>query len=74
MTILPGDLVMGREVFQDEIKWTPNGLGLVVDRYYRVSIPYLKVLVGGIVIEYPECRMRRVDEEDREYQGSVLQG
>ena len=65
--IRPGDLVKGVEHEIGGFSMKPNRIGLAVSRHYRVSLPYIVVMFGSELCEYPEDRLRRVsDEEDRE--------
>ena len=65
--IRPGDLVKGVEYEIGSFSVKPDRIGLAVSRHYRVSLPYIVVMVGSELYEYPEDRLRRIDnEEDRE--------
>jgi len=74
VTLFLGELVTSREESSHEANWKYCELGFVVDRYYRVSLPYVKVLTKGKFIEYPERHLRRIDETDGKNPGGLLQG
>lgn len=61
--IRPGDLVKGAEPRAGSLK--PDQIGLAVSRHYRLSLPYIVVMAGSEIYEYPEDRLRRVNEENR---------
>lgn len=62
--IRPGDLVEGVEHKAGSLKMKPGRYGLAISRHYRVSLPYVVVMVGSELFEYPEDRLRRVGEKN----------
>ena len=62
--IRPGDLVKGVEHKVGSLTMKPDKIGLAVSRHYRVSLPYVVVMVGSELFEYPEDRLRRVGEKN----------